>query len=73
MSYTINYTNAATGNICAHGSAKIIQSSCVTDICIHVFDILSSNCNDLVPINVTVSAMNIFGAGPSSYPIQILG
>ena len=71
ISYTISYTDVTTGNIC--GSATILQSSCVTDVCIHIFDILSSTCMYSVPINVTVSATNIFGTGPPSHPIQIYG
>ena len=71
-SYTISYADLTSGSICS--SATILHSSCaMNDICIHVFDVLSSSCSPLSPMNVTMSATNIFGTGPPSNPILILG
>ena len=72
ISYTISYTDVTTRSVC--GSATILHSSCVmNDICIHIFDVLSSSCSHSVPINVTVSALNVFGAGPPSHPSLVFG
>ena len=72
ISYTVSYTDVTTGSIC--GSSSILHSTCViSKNCIHIFDFLSSSCSHLTPINIRVSATNVFGEGLSSHPITIFG
>ena len=72
ISYTLTYDNSVSGATCE--SATVSASSCVNGICRHSFTYEQSGCSSpSVGVNVTVSAANILGSGPPSYPIVVQG
>lgn len=70
--YILNYNNSESGESC--GSATVPSSSCVDGVCQHSFTYKESACNATsIDINVTISAANILGSGPTSDPVLIQG
>ena len=66
-SYTIVYTDSIFGTVC--GQAEIDSTSCESELCQHLFDSLTSECSATSNIEISVSATNALGEGPSSPPI----
>ena len=71
ISYIINYTDSASGVVCA--SATILVASCVDDICEHDFRIAFTPCVSSSQITVSVCGTNVFGQGLPSTPVSIRG
>ena len=65
ISYTINYSDSNTGELCASTSA-----SCVGGVCGGGFDASSSSCRPSADINVTVFAVTNLGEGPPTVPVM---
>ena len=68
ISYTINYSDSNTGEICGSTSAFCVLGG----ICNGEFDISSSLCrlSSDTSINVTVSVVTNLGEGPQTDPIM---
>ena len=64
ITYTINYTDSNTGEICGSNSA-----SCVNGMCNGMFNVSFSSCSPSSDINVTVFALTNLGEGPPTIPI----
>ena len=64
ISYNVTYISTISCEEC--GSAIIPASSCISGVCHHVFDVLSSFCPRLMGLSVTVYATNMLGDGKAS-------
>ena len=62
--YTIVYTDSVFGTVC--GGAEIDFVLCERELCRHLFDSLTSECSATTNIEISVSAINALGEGPSS-------
>ena len=72
LSYTLTYNNSLSGISC--GSATVPASSCVNGVCQHSFTYEGSACSSAsVGVNVSISAANVLGSGPSSYSMTVQG
>ena len=72
ISYALTYINSVSGVSC--GSATVPASSCVNGVCQHSFTYEGSACSSAsVGVNVSISAANVLGGGPASYPIAVRG
>lgn len=72
LSYTLSYNDSLSGDSC--GSATVPASSCVDGLCQHSFTYEGSACNSAsVGVNVSISAANVLGSGPASYPNTVQG
>ena len=60
ISYIVSYSSNT------HSNSSTIPVSCMDDSCEYVVDVPSSLCPPLSDINVTVSAANKLGQGPST-------
>ena len=69
MSYTISYSDSASGIIC--GSTTIPASSCEDGTCDDVFVVATSTCAPSTDITVTMFTTNVLGNGPISVPTKI--
>ena len=59
-----NYSIAYYGDSMTSVFAR--NTSCVTDSCMYIIDVPSEVCSSLDHADVTLSASNVFGVGPSS-------
>ena len=72
VSYTLAYNDSISGVSC--GSATVPASSCVDGVCQHSFTYEESACSSpSIGVNVTISAANVLGSGPASYPNTVEG
>jgi hypothetical protein len=71
LSYTLSYNDSLSGVSC--GSATVPAFSCDDGVCQHSFSYEGSSCSPLTGVNVTISAANILGSGPLSYPNTVQG
>ena len=71
LSYTLSYNNSLSGVSC--GSAIVPASSCVDGLCQHSFTYEGSACHSAFGVNVSISAANVLGSGPASYPNTVQG
>ena len=72
ITYFFTYTDPSTDKVC--GSSSLNASICVNRICHsnYSYERLLPGCTDSKVINVTVHALNVFGNGSKSEPVQIL-
>lgn len=69
-SYTITYSDSATGNICSM-SFITPASSCQDGMCRHTFKVSSSYCNPSANVTASVVATTMLGSGTASDPLMI--
>ena len=69
LSYTVIYTDAASGIVCA--SATLLATSCVDQLCVHHLQVSSSNCSTSRLITVNVLGNNLLGPGELSVPVYV--
>ena len=69
--YYLTYSDPSSRESC--GSTSVDASTCVNGICYsnYSYERLLPDCIDLEAINVTVHALNVFGNGSKSEPVQI--
>lgn len=68
LSYTINYTDANTGESCGNGT--IPATSCINGACSHEFQVISSKCPPKANFTIKMYGTNALGNGRNSNPIR---
>lgn len=68
ISYTINYTDANTGESCGNGT--ILPTLCTNGACSHEFHVKSSKCPPEANFTVKMYGTNALGDGKNSDPIR---